>query len=301
MSETARSKIMITGAAGLLGQALIPQFLHRYDVIAITHSSELENPPPGLKIEKADLSENAQVKRLLAEYSPEIILNAAGWVDVDGCESDRKHALKSNYTIVQNLVDEGKSKNSYIIQISTDYIFNGVDHPATIEDSPAPLNYYGKTKLMAEEYLIDRYARYLISRTCALVGYPNKGQTNLLNYFYDGLKAGKTIEVPNDIYSNPIWVKNLAELLLEAVDKGLKGIVHLAGKDYLSRYEFAGIFADVYSFDRSLIKPVPSIHHPRPAKRPQHAGLNIDQTIDKFETPILSAREMLSRIKAESE
>ena len=88
---------------------------------------------------------------------------------------------------------------------------------------------------------------------------------------------------------------------LEAVDKRLKGIVHLAGKDYLSRYEFAGIFAEVYGFDKGLIKPVSSIHHPRPARRPQHAGLNIDQTLDKFDTQILTAREMLTRIKAESE
>ncbi len=301
MAGDDKARIMITGAAGLLGRALIGEFVPKYDVIAVIHNTPKVDLPHGLTYATADLSNKSEVRQLLADHDPEIILNAAGWVDVDGCESDRKRALKSNYIIVENLVNEAKSKNLYIIQISTDYIFNGVDHPATIEDSPAPLNYYGKTKLMAEECLIDRYARYLIARTCALVGSPNKGQTNLLNYFYDGLKAGKIIEVPKDIYANPIWVKNLSELLVEAVDKRLKGIVHLAGKDYLSRYDFANVFADVYGFDRSLIKPIPAIYHKRPARRPQHAGLNIDQTLEKFTTPILSVHEMLTRIKDQSE
>jgi dTDP-4-dehydrorhamnose reductase len=289
-------KLVLTGAAGLLGQAVLRIFNGNYDLAALINRTEIDNPPHDLEIVRADLSDKKAAADLIHDHNPDIILNAAAWVDVDGCESDRKRALKSNFSIVENLINAIKDSKTYFIQISTDYVFNGVDHPANVEDNPAPLNYYGRTKLMAEEYITDNYARYLIARTCALFGLPNRGQTNLINYFYDSLKAGKEVQAPEDIYANPIWVENLAELLLEAIGKGYKGMLHLGGKDYLSRYEFARVFARVFGFDEDLVKPTTAIHQKRPARRPQYAGLNVEQTQEKFDTPLLSAHEALSAI-----
>jgi dTDP-4-dehydrorhamnose reductase len=294
-------KLILTGAAGLLGQAILDKFRSHYDLVAVINKTGIDNPPEDIEIVQADLSNKKAVSELINKHNPDIILNAAAWVDVDGCESDRKRALKSNFSVVENIVNAIKDKRIYMIQISTDYIFNGVDHPANVDDSPAPLNYYGRTKLMAEECIVDNYARYLITRTCALLGSPNRGQTNLLNYFYNSLKEGKEVQAPEDIYANPIWVENLAELLLEAIQKGYKGMLHLGGRDYLSRYEFARVFANVFGFDQSLIKPVAAIHQRRPAKRPQYAGLNVDQTQDKFEIPLLTAREALAEIRKKIE
>jgi dTDP-4-dehydrorhamnose reductase len=289
-------KLVLTGAAGLLGQAILRKFNGNYDLVAVTNKTEIDNPPDALEIAQADLSNKKAAADLIHDHNPDIILNAAAWVDVDGCESDRKRALKSNFSIVENLINAIKDSKTYFIQISTDYIFNGVDHPANVDDSPAPLNYYGRTKLMAEERITDNYARYLIARTCALFGLPNRGQTNLINYFYDSLKAGKEVQAPEDIYANPIWVENLAELLLEAIRKGYKGMLHLGGKDYLSRYEFARVFARVFGFDEDLVKPTAAIYQKRPARRPQFAGLNVEQTQEKFDTPLLTAQEALSAI-----
>ncbi len=300
MSDSSE-KLILTGAAGLLGQAVLDKFRAHYDLVAVINKTEIDNPPEDIEIVQADLSDKKAVLELTDKHKPDIILNAAAWVDVDGCESDRKRALKSNFSVVENIVNAIKDKRIYLVQISTDYIFNGVDHAANVDDSPAPLNYYGRTKLMAEECIVDNYARYLITRTCALLGSPNRGQTNLINYFYNSLKEGKEVQAPEDIYANPIWVENLAELLLEAIRKGYKGMLHLGGKDYLSRYEFARIFADVFEFDDSLVKPVAAIHQRRSAKRPQYAGLNVDQTQDKFETPLLTAREALMEIRKKIE
>ncbi|HDS01304.1 MAG TPA: SDR family oxidoreductase [candidate division Zixibacteria bacterium] len=289
-------KLLLTGAAGFLGQALLKKFHAHYDMAAVINRTEIDDPPDGVEIVRTDLSEKKAVNELVRTQEPDIIVNTAAWVDVDGCESDRKRALKSNFSIVENLINAIKDSRIYFIQLSTDYIFNGVDHPANVDDGPAPLNYYGRTKLMAEEYITDNYARYLIARTCALFGMPNRGQTNLINYFYDSLKAGKEVQAPEDMYANPIWVENLAELLLEAIQKGYKGMLHLGGKDYLSRYEFARIFARIFGFDKDLVKPIAAIYHKRPARRPRYAGLNVEQTHEKLDIPLLSADEALSAI-----
>jgi len=293
------TKVLITGAAGLLGQAIVRELSDKFEIIAVINKTSLNNVPEKIIQHQADLTDKSQVSHMTLKYSPDVIINSAAWVDVDGCESDRDRALRSNYTVVENIVKCCQKQDIYLVQIPTDYIFNGVDHPAKPDDPASPLNYYGETKLMAENLLKEKYSNYLIARTCALIGTPNQGQTNLLNYFFDSLEAGKTISATDDQYSNPIWVDHVAELIFEAVNKRLKGTIHLGGADYMSRYDFALIFADVFGFDRNLIKPVSAYPQKRPAKRPQFAGLDIQPTKVLFDTKFQSIRDALKMIMSE--
>ena len=291
------NKLLLTGSAGLLGEALIDKLCGRFSLIAVYN-----NNPPVSKCEgyikyQADLADEAQAEDAVDKLKPDIIVNSAAWVDVDGCESDRERAWKSNYKVVENLVNSTCQKGTYLIQISTDYIFNGKDHPGRIDDRPDPLNYYGQTKLMAEEYIRRNHPNYLIVRTCALMADPKRGKTNLLNYFYDNLKAGRQVVAPDDIYANPIWIHNLAELIAEALERHLTGILHMGGMDHISRYEFGKILADVFGFDKELVKPVSADRQRRPAKRPQYAGLDMEQSKGIFKTEILPVRKALMKIK----
>jgi dTDP-4-dehydrorhamnose reductase len=289
-------KVLITGASGLLGQAVSEKFLGHYEIIAVVNRTGLNIKSDSLIQHKADLTDKSQTRQLIEKYSPDVVINSAAWVDVDGCENDRDRALSTNYTIVENLAESCMKQDTYFVQISTDYIFDGVDHPAKPDDTPSPLNYYGQTKLLAESYIKENHSNFLIARTCALIGSPNQGQTNLLNYFYDGLNSGKTIAAPNNLFSNPIWVDHLADLILEAVNKHLTGIIHLGGAEYLSRYDFALIFADIFGFDRNLINPVSANNQNRPAKRPQYAGLDIESTKKLFDTDFQLIRDALRQM-----
>ena len=142
MAAMDENKLIIAGSAGLLGEALAHKFCGHFKLIGIYNN----NPPSvdckGLTKYQADLADAGQVKNALAKLNPDIIINSAAWVDVDGCESDRERALKSNYKVVENLVNFSQRQNIYLIQISTDYIFNGKDHAGRINDKPDPLNYY---------------------------------------------------------------------------------------------------------------------------------------------------------------
>jgi dTDP-4-dehydrorhamnose reductase len=252
MIEDNNIRVMVTGSAGLLGTALLPKFIPHFELIAVYHNERPVVRDEFLQIISADLADPEECRKILDKIAPDIILNSAAWVDVDGCEMDRKRAYRSNFEIVQNLVDMAPDEHPLLIQVSTDYVFNGSSHPGKINDPPDPLNYYGETKLLAEEYLRDNYRNYLIARTCALIGSPQQGKTNLINYFYDNLRAGKQVFAPADLYANPIWIENLAELLLEAAQKRYNGVVLLGGLDYMSRYDCALQFAEIFDFDPNL-------------------------------------------------
>jgi len=298
MLERKNNRVLITGSAGLLGTALLNKIVPPYDVLGIYFRTEPEAASTAnLHFEKADLTNADTVAKLIEKYGPDTIINSAGWVDVDGCESDNPRAKESNFLIVKNIVDAIHSANIYLIQISTDYIFDGRDHPGKIDDQPAPLNYYGYTKLLAEEYIKKNLSYYMNARTCALMGSPRLGRTNLINYFYDKLGSNQEVMAPDDLYANPIWVDNLAELILESVQKKIRGVTHLGGADYLSRYEFARLLAEVFGFDAELIRPLSASSQNRPARRPQYAGLDITATVPQFRTKFLSVREALTRIR----
>jgi len=162
------------------------------------------------------------------------------------------------------------------------------------------LNYYGQTKLRAENYIRNNLENYLLARTCALLGNPNRGRTNLINYFYDKLSNNQKVTAPDDLYANPIWIDNLSELILEAIRKKIRGVAHLGGADYMSRFEFARIFAEIFDFETSLVEAVSASSQNRPAKRPQYAGLDISETQPKFATKFLAVREALNMIRKRS-
>lgn len=298
MNEKKKNRVLITGSAGFLGQSLLRRFGDSFQIIAIYNNTRPEAESENLEFYHADLAERAQVEKALLDTRPNVIVNSAAWVDVDGCETDRERALRSNYTVAENLACVSEKQGLYLLQISTDYIFNGRDHPARIDDVPDPLNYYGRTKLMAEKYIRENHTNFLIARTCALVGTPRSGKTNLLNYFYDNLRAGKRVMAADDIFANPIWTLNLANLIVEAAAGRMTGVVHLGGADYMSRYDFALAFAEVFGFDQNLIVPVSADSQKRPATRPQYAGLDIERSRERFQTKILTAREALRGIGA---
>lgn len=292
-------RILITGSAGLLGEALLKQFASHFEVIATYHKTPpIETYPIHEKVQ-ADLADPLECRSLIETVAPDMILNSAAWVDVDGCETDRERARRSNFELLRNLVDSIGEKKPLIVQVSTDYIFSGREHPGRVDDPPEPLNYYGETKLLAEEYLRENYTNYLIARTCALFATPREGKTNLINYFYDNLMAGKSVSAPDDQFANPILIDNLAELVLEATQKEMIGIAHLGGPDYVSRFDFACIFAEVFGYDPELIIPVSAEIQKRPAQRPRFAGLDISETVSRFETPLMPLKQALAQVKSE--
>ncbi|MFH1892652.1 MAG: SDR family oxidoreductase [Candidatus Zixiibacteriota bacterium] len=290
-------RIMVTGAAGLLGFRLTTLLLDKFHVIAVTHEHDFPGSITAkLQTVKCDLTDRVSVSRLVHDFEPDVVINSAAMTDVDACEEKQILASKVNCDIVAHLIDAIKHDKTRFVQISTDYLFDGRNGPYPEEAVPNPLNVYGRTKLAAEQLVSEFNGESLIVRTSALFDNEDHGKANLFTAVYGRLKSGESVKVASDLYCNPIWTLNLSAAILEAVEQGLAGIMNIAGSQYLSRYDFALSMAHEYRFPRQLVQAVPLALLNRKAVRPLKAGVDVTKASKLLHTKLLSPEEAFTRI-----
>jgi len=289
----ASAVVLITGANGLLGQKLVTDFHPHYKVIACDLHPESFLSFPNLSYESLDITNRRQLGFHLSFYHPQVIINAAAYTDVDGCEIHKDKAWAVNVGGVKNLVSFSKEQKIKLIQLSTDYIFNGEDGPYSEEDSPDPINFYGETKLESEKIIKESGIDLLIVRTNVLYGFGKNVKPNFLLWLLDKLSQNEKIQIVTDQFNNPTLADNLSLCILEMVRKNVSGTYHLAGSEYLSRYDFAIKVADKFNFDKDNILPAKTDLLQQKAKRPYKGGLKIDKAKSILETELLNVDQSL--------
>jgi dTDP-4-dehydrorhamnose reductase len=203
-----------------------------------------------------DITSRKDVRRVVAQCEPEVIVNCAAMTNVDACERERETAWKINVDGVEHLVESAQRYRSKIVHISSDYVFDGTRGPYTENDRPEPINYYGKTKLASENLLRTAELPWVIIRTMVLYGYAEGVRPNFPLWVIEQLSRGTTLKIVDDQLGNPTLVDDLAFGVMKAVELDKQGVYHIAGRDILSRYEFARTVARVFGFAVESIVPV---------------------------------------------
>jgi dTDP-4-dehydrorhamnose reductase len=222
---------------------------------------------------QVDLTSRKDVRQLFAGVHPDVVINCAAMTNVDACEAERELAWKINATAVDHLVEAARIHESTIVHVSTDYVFDGHAGPYVEEDRPNPLSYYGKAKLAGENALRSSGISYFIARTMVLYGYAQGVKPNFVLWLVQSLEQGKAVRIVDDQFGNPTFVDDLAFGLLRALELGKTGVYHLAGREIVSRMEFALRVAKVFGLDASLISPIKTSALQQPAPRPLKSGL----------------------------
>ena len=293
-------KILITGAEGQLGIALQRILKDKFEVFPtdrITSESKLIRSSKIL-----DITDRIDVETIINEINPDIIINCAAYTDVDGSERNKNQAHMVNVVGLQNLI-HASDHSTYFIQISSDYVFDGDTGPYSEEDHTFPINYYGKTKLEAENILRGSRRKYLIIRPNVLYSEVLIFRSNFFSWVYKSLINKKSISVVNDQISNPTYVSHLVEVIFTCIILNTEGIYHYGSDDYLSRYEFAIIIAEVFGFDKSLILPIDTKLlfkkvKSYTAERPVNSGLKVDKIERELNIATYSSEYSLKKIKA---
>ncbi|MEE3135773.1 MAG: SDR family oxidoreductase, partial [Candidatus Neomarinimicrobiota bacterium] len=185
--------ILVTGSYGQLGEACI-KYLKSNFKLFISDSVIFGN---GMQL---DITDEKTVDQVLAETNPDIILNLAAMTDVDKCENDPSMARAINVDGVKNLC---RGFGGHFIQISTDYVFDGIAGPYYELDETNPISVYGRTKLDADEWLRINHTRATILRTNVLYSYTKLTQASFVKWVVDSLSQGKKINVVDDQWNNP--------------------------------------------------------------------------------------------------
>lgn len=271
-----KTRILIVGCNGLLGQALVSYYSKRNDVEI--HLSSIEENFIGnnqFAYSKVDISKRNEVKKLFLDFYPDYVINAAAYTDVDGCEVNRELAWNVNVNGVKHLVEGCRIVDAQLIHLSSDFIFDGQAGPYHEDARPNPISYYGRTKFASENEIKIGGINYLIIRTNVLYGVQKGVKKDFVEWVVENLKQDKQINVVTDQWNNPTYVEDLVEGITLAIDKRKRGVFHIGGLEYLSRYDFALKIADIFFLDKSLINQTTTDKLNQKAKRPLRSGLII--------------------------
>jgi dTDP-4-dehydrorhamnose reductase len=246
--------ILVVGANGMLGQ----------DLMAL-----LGDRAEGVDIAEIDITSPESVLSVVGARKPDVVINCAAYTDVDGCESNTETAMAVNGEGVGYLAMACRDIGALLVQVSTDYVFDGgKGTPYLEDDAPHPLSVYGESKL-AGEMNAAFTPEYLIVRTQWLYGLHGK------NFVETMLRLGAEkdeLTVVDDQIGSPTWTVDLARAIIALIDSGCRGIYHAANAEYCSWNDFARAIFEEAGLTVA-VKPMTTTELNRPACRPLYSTL----------------------------
>lgn len=288
-------KILITGSDGQLGETLHRELSPKFDILASArqpkHSTVINRHVLAMDVTNSD-----EISQVINSYRPDIIINCAAFTKVDESETQKKTAYKVNVEGINKLLHISH-KDTKLIQISTDYVFDGDNGPYIEQDHTFPVNYYGKSKLEAENMIRGSRRRYLILRPNVIFSSRIDKKGNFFAWVYNSLSNNQKINVVTDQSSNPAWAFTFAQAIMQCILLDCEGIYHFGSANYLSRFEFALEIAEIFEFDNSLINPILTCDLAQIAKRPNNSGLKTDKIEREANLTIHSTRYGLKEIR----
>lgn len=276
-------KFLVTGSAGLVGRQIIKDLAESNDT---TYSCYYNSKPELGIATPLDLTNSENIIKMTDSIKPDVIIHLAAMTNVDQCEKEKDLALEINAKATKTLARQGAKHGSFLVYVSTDYVFDGESGMKKENDIPNPVDYYGKSKLEGEKALDDMASSWCIARTSTPFGL-HKTKNSFPLFVTENLKAKKQITVVTDQFTSPTYVPNLSKMILEISERQITGIIHTAGATRISRYDMASLVVEKLHLDKDLIKPVTIKEMNWTAKRPKDSSLDVSKA-----THILNEKPM---------
>ncbi len=252
-------RILILGNKGMLGSELMLRLAGAHDVT-------------GRDMDAFDIVSEDDCRRVIQECSPDVVINAAAYTNVDGCETNREGCFAVNAAGVKNVALACRGRRITIVHFSTDYVFGGTKRSPYREDDPlAPINIYGASKLEGERYLQSLAENYLLIRTAWLYGRHGK---NFVKTILEKASTLKTLEVVDDQIGSPTTCRDLAAAVEILVEGGHRGVFHVTNRGRCSWFQFARTIVEYAGKSDVTVRPIGSETLSRPALRPAWSVLS---------------------------
>lgn len=274
-------KILITGSNGLLGQKLVKLILDEgnHQLVATARGdNRLPIPEEDYIFESLDITNREQVLRVIANHQPDAVIHTAAMTNVDQCELEKEACWNLNVTAVKHIVEACELNNTFLVHLSTDFIFDGENGPYDEEAEANPISYYGESKLAAERILEESKIDWAIARTVLVYGIAHDmSRSNIILWVKKSLEEGKEIKVVDDQLRSPTLAEDLAKGCLLISEQKAKGIFNICGSDLLTPYEMAIKTAKFFNLGTATMKKADASTFTQTAKRPPKTGLLIEK------------------------
>ncbi len=260
--EEIKTKILITGSTGMLGEALCKELSKEYELTGLSHKD-------------CDITQRQETVRVIAKVSPDLVIHTAALTNVDKCEVSADYAYKVNVDGTENVARAVKEIGADLIYISTDHVFDGTKStPYQENDKLNPINIYGKTKLEGENIVKNLVKKYVIIRTSWLFGKRGRG---FVETVLGMAKREKLLKIANDKFSTPTYSLDLAKAILKTVNKlpaDLYGIYHVTNEGSCNWFEYALRVLELAQLKDIKVAPIKFEELNLPAKRPMYSVLD---------------------------
>ena len=270
-------KILITGSDGMLGHDLADVLKGKHELILTTSKT-------------LDITDKNHVIDFVSSQKPDMLINAAAYTDVDGCEKNQELAYSVNGEGVRNLAMACKKIGCGLVHISTDYVFSGENtRPWVEDDETGPISVYGKSKLEGEKAICEILDKYFILRTAWLYGVNGR---NFPKTMLELAENHSKITVVYDEVGTPTYTLDLAQAISKLIETDCYGIYHLTNSGSCSWCEFARCIFEIAGADVEVV-PVTADEFARPAPRPSYSVLENKNWVENGFEPLRNYTEAI--------
>lgn len=289
--------VVVTGANGFIGAYLVHELLRRnYRVVACGRSEEhFVNDHPHFQYHVFDFTNKQLTASVLSTIRPDVVVHCGAISKPDECEVNRETAFLTNVTGTAYLLEEAAKLKAHFIFLSTDFVFSGETGMYKEEDKRNPVNYYGETKVLAEDEVMKYPFGWAIIRTILVYGKSVGAKESFVEFIVNSIKQGKDLKIFNDQVRTPTYVEDLVKGIVTVIQKSATGIYHLSGKNAVTVYEAACKAAAFNGFVTDLITPIREGGLIAPAKRPKITGFDISKAEKELSYNPLSFEEGLKK------
>jgi dTDP-4-dehydrorhamnose reductase len=256
----------------------------RHRVVALSHST-------------LDIEDQVAVDVLMKAQPMHALVCAAARPHVEGCERDPVGTRRVNVDATVALARTAEQLGAAFVAFSSEYVFDGTADRPYVEDDPRnPINEYGRQKRDLEDAL-GTLRGALVIRTSGVYGLESH-RKNFVCQLIDKAGAGERVCVAEDQLITPTYADSLGDLVAQAIERGVRGVLHLTGPEPMSRTAFAQLVASTFDLDGDAVVPCPTASLQLLARRPPRAALSADKALGLGLSPLISAQEGLARMCA---
>lgn len=266
------TRLLITGASGLLGINLAMEAMRGHEVIGVDRGRLQSAPFPVIK---TNFYNHRAFDTALDSVQPDCVINCAALANLEECERHPDQAKILNTDLPRELAEACAKRNIKFIHLSTDAVFDGTKEGEYIEeDEPNPQGVYSQTKFDSERAVQEANPQAIIARV-NFYGWSLGGRRSLGEFFVNNLSEGKNVNGFTDVIFCPMWVNHLSQTLIEMLEKNLHGLYHVVGAQAMSKYQFGVEVAKKFGLRSSLIEPQSVERSALTAKRSHNLWLSI--------------------------
>lgn len=288
-------KILVFGGSGLVGSKFIDLNSNKFNIISPL-------------VTEIDILNKDQISKAIEDSNPDSIINFAAFTDVEKAEEQQGNeeglCFQINVQGAKNVAQAAKDADKYLIHISTEYVFDGLkeDSPYTEEDKPNPINWYGQTKFIGEQFVLETGGKAMILRISMPFSAYYELKKDVARFFLEQLKMSNQLKAVEDQRITPTLTGDIANALNVLLNNQTTGVCHVCSKDSVSPLEFAKTIAETFNLDYSLISSISldEYNKNKNAKLLKYSWLNSAKFSQEFGDDILhTVKESLVIFKKE--